>query len=162
MIYDSNGVALRADQIADAVKNWPQLYSDDGQTTPATRANLLSELDDARTTSAATVQALIDADEKLSALAEPPVASADAVDHEWVVVTFPTDATAPKFWSGVAGEIVAYHMPFDRVCRSGEVILTRSRLSCSDALRDWVHCIAVDYRAMCHRSCNAENARPTN
>tara|TARA_R110001592_G_scaffold134124_1_gene349709 strand:- start:73 stop:486 length:414 start_codon:yes stop_codon:yes gene_type:complete len=108
MIYDSNGVALRADQIADAVKNWPQLYSDDGQTTPATRANLLSELDDARTTSAATVQALIDADEKLSALAEPPVASADAVDHEWVVVTFPTDATAPKFWSGVAGEIVAY------------------------------------------------------
>jgi len=106
MIYDSNGVALQADQIADAVRDWPQLYSDDGQATPATRANLLSELDDARTASAATVQAMIDADEKLSALAEPPVASADAVDHEWVVVTLPTDSGTPLFWAGQAALIV--------------------------------------------------------
>ena len=108
MIYDSNGVALTTDQIADVARDWPQLYIDDEQTTPATPANLLSELTDARTASAATVQAMIDADEKISALDEPPTASADAVDHEWVVVTFPTDAAAPKFWSGVAGEIVVY------------------------------------------------------
>jgi hypothetical protein len=108
MIYDSNGVALTTDQIADVARDWPQLYIDDEQTTPATRANLLSELDDARTASAATVQAMIDADASLSALAEPPVASADVVDHEWVVVTFPSDDAPPNFWAGVAGEIVVY------------------------------------------------------
>tara|TARA_R110000824_G_scaffold382940_1_gene576252 strand:+ start:2294 stop:2707 length:414 start_codon:yes stop_codon:yes gene_type:complete len=108
MIYNKDGSEASDYTITEAIKNWPELYTDTEQVTPVTLADLLSVRNDVRTASAETVQAMIDADEKISALAEPPVASVDGIDDQWVVVTFPTDATAPKFWSGVAGEVVAY------------------------------------------------------
>jgi len=60
-----------------------------------------------REAAAATVQAYIDADAKLSAAGF--VASADALDDAYVVVTFPTDAGLPAFYAAAASEIVHTH-----------------------------------------------------
>ena len=108
MIYNKDGSEANDYTITEAIKNWPELYTDTEQVTPVTLADLLSDRDDVRTAAAVTVQAMIDADEKISALAEPPVASADGIDDLWVVVTFPADDAPPNFWAGVAGEVVAY------------------------------------------------------
>ena len=53
------------------------------------------------------MQAYIDADAKLSAAGF--VASADALDEAWAVVTFPTDAGLPAFYAAAASEIVQTH-----------------------------------------------------
>ena len=60
-----------------------------------------------REAAAADIQAYIDADAKLSAAGF--VASADALDEVWVVVTFPTDAGLPAFYAAAASEIVQTH-----------------------------------------------------
>jgi hypothetical protein len=108
MIYDKDGSEANDYTITEAIKNWPKLYTDTGQVTPVTLADLLSNREAVRADSATAVQAMIDADEKISALAEPPVATADGIDDQWVVVTFPSDDAPPNFWAGVAGEVVAY------------------------------------------------------
>jgi len=59
---------------------------------------------EARQATATELQAEIDADSKLEAAGL--VASADDVDHAWIVVTLPTDSSTPLFWAGQAEQIV--------------------------------------------------------
>ena len=108
MMFDKDGSDANDYTITEAIEHWPKLYTDTGQVTLVTLADLLSDRDDVRTAAAVTVRAMIDADEKISALAEPPVATADGIDDPWVVVTFPSDDAPQKLWAGVAGEVVAY------------------------------------------------------
>ena len=89
------------------------LYTDG--TTPATTEQIETALVESiaadktaeREAAAAIVQAYIDADAKLSAAGF--LASADALDDAYVVVTFPTDAGLPAFYAAAASEIVQTH-----------------------------------------------------
>ena len=90
------------------------LYADDG-TTEATREDaeaFLAELDVednavAATATADEIQALIDADPKLTAAA---VAALPDADPQWVVLQFPEDTSGlPAFWAGVTGQIASAH-----------------------------------------------------
>ena len=58
----------------------------------------------ARQATATELQAEIDADSKLKAAGL--VASADDIDHAWVVVTLPSDSGSPFFWAAQAALIV--------------------------------------------------------
>jgi len=66
-----------------------------------------AEILEERTLSAAEVQVYIDSDAKLAAAGF--VASADALDFAYVVITFPTDETTPAFYAAAASEVVLSH-----------------------------------------------------